>query len=344
MSTTASTAATPPAKIEKTEVEERLVAACDLHLDSKGRLEGLSRLTGGASQETWSFDYLSEGGSRHPLILRRNARSKTQKLSSATEYRVVETAGQAGVLVPRVVFLLSPADELGNGYVMERVEGETIARKILRDSEYAKALPRMASQAGRILAQIHALDVSSIEGIPGAGATQHAALRLIDEYRALIDDFAEPHPAFELALRWLHDEMPPQEPATLVHGDFRNGNFIVTSEGIASILDWELAHLGDPIEDLGWLCVKSWRFGVSQKEVGGFGGIEDLCSAYRKAGGRDVDPERVKYWIVMGTMRWGVICQAQAFAHRSGMSRSVELAAIGRRVCETEWDLLDLIA
>ncbi len=325
------------------EIEARLVAACHRHADTPGAIEDLRRLTGGASQETWSFDFVTSENSRHPFILRRNVRSQMQKLSSATEYRLVEAAGQGGVPVPRVIFLLCDEDELGRGYVMERIEGQTIPRKILRDPEYAKALPRMAAQAGSILAQIHALDVSGIEGIPGAGASEHGALRLINEYRELIDNFGEPHPSFELALRWLRDEMPPQEPATLVHGDFRNGNFIVTGDGIVSILDWELAHLGDPIEDLGWLCVKSWRFGVSQNEVGGFGQVDDLCSAYRKAGGRDVDPERVRYWIVMGTLRWGVICQAQAFAHRSGMARSVELAAIGRRVCETEWDLLGLI-
>ncbi len=100
---------------------------------------------------------------------------------------------------------------------------------------------------------------------------QGAAAQL-DQYRTLLDTFGEPHPAFELGLRWLADRVPdaPPEPE-LVHGDYRNGNFIVGPEGIRAVLDWELAHLGDCIEDLGWLCVKSWRFGVPDKLVGGFG-------------------------------------------------------------------------
>lgn len=293
---------------------------------------------------TWSFDWLLPSGLRRACILRQNTRAKFQKIDSETEYRLIEASDRGGVPVPGVVFLLDTNDGLGQGYVMERVDGETIPRKILRDAAYAKALPRMARQSGEILAQIHALDVSHIEGLPGADAKDAPAQRQINEFLRLLDQFGEPHPTFELALCWLQDEMPPPAPSTLVHGDFRNGNFIVTSEGIVSILDWELAHIGDPIEDLGWLCVRAWRFGVSEKWVGGFGDLADLCAAYCAAGGRDVDPDLVHYWIVMGTLRWGVICQAQAFAHRSGMSRSVELAAIGRRVCETEWDLLELIS
>ena len=137
--------------------------------------------------------------------------------------------------------------------------------------------------------------------------------------------------------------LPEDGPPALVHGDFRHGNLIVGPEGVRSVIDWEIAHVGDPMEDLGWLCVPSWRFGVTDKSVGGFGSIEELCDAYTKAGGQGADPKRVRYWIVLGTLRWGVICQAQAFTHRSGMNRSVELAAIGRRVCETQWDLLNEI-
>jgi aminoglycoside phosphotransferase (APT) family kinase protein len=201
----------------------------------------------------------------------------------------------------------------------------------------------MAEQAGGILARIHALDVCDLPGLHAPDAAVHPAAELLAQYRTLIDRFAEPHPAFEVAMRWLEDAMPEDSRRSLVHGDFRNGNFIVGPEGIRAVLDWELAHVGDPLEDLGWLCVKSWRFGVVDKAVGGFGHIEELCAAYETAGGCGADPERVRYWIAMGTLRWGVICQVQAFAHRSGVTRSVELAAIGRRVCETEWDLLDLV-
>ena len=129
----------------------------------------------------------------------------------------------------------------------------------------------------------------------------------------------------------------------LVHGDLRNGNFIVGPEGIRAVLDWELSHLGDPVEDLGWLCVRAWRFGIDDHLVGGFGDLPDLLEAYAAAGGAPVSEDEVRWWVVLGTLKWGVICMSQAFTHLSGAHRSVELAAIGRRVAQTEWDILDLL-
>ncbi len=123
-----------------------------------------------------------------------------------------------------------------------------------------------------------------------------------------------------------------------MHGDFRLGNVIVDDEGLAAVIDWELAHRGDPMEDLGWLCVKAWRFGSSEP-VAGVGRYEDLFAAYEAAGGAPVDPETVRWWEVLGTLKWGIMCIMQASAHLTGMARSHELAAIGRRVCENEYDL-----
>jgi hypothetical protein len=157
-----------------------------------------------------------------------------------------------------------------------------------------------------------------------------------------VDRLGQPHPAFELAFRWLGENRPPRSAQGVVHGDFRNGNLIVGAGGIRAVLDWELAHLGDPLEDLGWLCVKAWRFG-SPLPVGGFGTVEQLVGAYEAAGGTRVDPDALRWWEVLGTLRWGVICIVQTMTHLSGALRSVELAAIGRRVCEVEWDLLELL-
>ena len=165
---------------------------------------------------------------------------------------------------------------------MDRVDGETIPRKILRDDAYADARPRLAAQCGEIAARIHSIDPYSLPELPVLGAAAQ-----IDQYRALLDGFGEPHPAFELGLKWLEDRAPaPPAQPSVVHGDFRNGNFIVGPEGIRAVLDWELAHLGDPIEDLGWLCVKSWRFGVPSKLVGGFGEVADLSGRVRTSGRR----------------------------------------------------------
>jgi aminoglycoside phosphotransferase (APT) family kinase protein len=238
-----------------------------------------------------------------------------------------------------VRLLLEPHHDLGEGFVMDRVEGETIPRRILRDDAYASVRPELAAQCGRIAAQIHAIDLAALPPLP----LQSAPVQL-DQFRAALDTFGEPHPAFELALRRLAERLPasPPEPR-LVHGDFRNGNLIVGPEGIRAVLDWELAHLGDPAEDLGWLCVRSWRFGVVDKLVGGFGDVADLLQAYAAAGGQPVDEEALRFWVGLGTLRWGVICMGQAFTHLMGTVRSVELATIGRRVAETEWDLLGIL-
>ncbi len=321
---------------------ERLVATCARHLGEPVTIEGLRRLTGGASRETWSFDALTPTGDRHALVLRRDPGSNVGQADRSTEFRLLQAAGAAGVPVPIVRFMLDPSDDLGDGFVMDRIEGETIPRRILRDDEYAGARPGLTSACGRIAAQIHAVDPATLPPLMVQGARDQ-----IEQYRTILDTLGEPHPAFELGLRWLEDHLPesgPEGSPRLVHGDFRNGNFIVGPEGIRAVLDWELSHLGDPVEDLGWLCVKSWRFGNVDQPVGGFGSTGELLDAYVAAGGAPVTLEHLRYWETFGTLKWGVICEMQCFAHLQGFVRSVELAALGRRIAETEWDLLELIA
>lgn len=303
-----------------------------------GRVENLHRLSGGASRETWSFDFVGEAGPTRPLVLRRDPGTTSGWSERSTEYALLAAAGAAGVPVPPVRLLLRPEDGLGEGFVMDRIEGETIPRRILRDDTYAGVRPHLAAQCGAIAAHIHAVAPADLPDLPVQDGRSQVAF-----YRNALDAFGEPHPAFELGLRWLDDHAPPTpEVPTLVHGDLRNGNFIVGPEGIRAVLDWELSHLGDPVEDLGWLCVRAWRFGTDRL-VGGFGDLPDLLAAYRAAGGAPVTEAAVRWWVALGTLKWGVICMSQAFTHLGGAYRSVELAAIGRRVAQTEWDLLDLL-
>lgn len=304
-----------------------------------GRVEGLRRLSGGASRESWSFDVVSAETKRRGFVLRRDPRGHGGQSDRSVEYAVLKAAAAGGVPVPAVRVLLDPSHGLGSGFVMDRVEGETIARRILRNDEFDDARTRLAAQCGEAAARIHAVDPASLPELSVQGPREQ-----VDQYRFLLDTFGEPHPAFELALRWLDAHAPPTpDTAYLVHGDFRNGNFIVGPEGLRAVLDWELAHLGDPVEDLGWLCVKSWRFGVADRLVGGFGDVPQLLDAYAAAGGETVDEDRLRFWVVLGTLKWGVICIGQSFTHLNNVVRSVELATLGRRVAETEWDLLNLL-
>ena len=296
------------------------------------------RVSGGASRETWLFDATSSDGVTHALVLRRDPGAFAGQTDRATEYGLLAAAAAAGVPVPTVRLLLEPGDNLGSGFVMDRIEGETIPRKILRDEQYAGARTEMAAACGTIAARLHATPVA---GLP-ALAVQGAAAQL-DQWTQILDTFGEPHPAFELGARWMRERIPCGPPApVLVHGDYRNGNFIVGPEGIRAVLDWELAHLGDPIEDLGWLCARAWRFGVD-RVVGGFGDVSDLLDAYEAAGGARPDLDTLRFWVALATFKWGVMCLIQAFTHLNGLVRSVELAAIGRRVVENEWDLLTIV-
>ena len=303
---------------------------------------GVARLSGGASQETWSFDIVDPDGNIGAILRRAPpgyGAAPSRAAGLAAEAQLMQLAYDAGVPSPRVLHVLQPRDELGTGFIMQRVEGETIARKILRDEKFAKARPLLARQLGKVAAGIHGLPLAKLPELRRMTAAKEIA-ELERDYRS----FEWPRPVFELALRWLRDRDPgPAPEVTLVHGDFRHGNLIIGPDGLRAVLDWELAHTGDPMEDLGWVCVNSWRFGEIDKPVGGFGTREELFAGY-EAAGRRVDAERVKFFEVMGTLRWGVMCCGMMQRFRIGPEHSIERAMIGRRSSETEIDLLRLLA
>ena len=299
-----------------------------------GGIEGLRQLSGGASRETWAFVAVDGADSRRSLILQRQRAGSERDI--AVEAAAVRAAGEGGVPVAEVVASSTDPEVLGAPFmIVTEVPGETIARRILRDERFAAARVALPAQLGQALAALHALDPMSV---PGLEASDQVA-----RYREVLDTVGEPHPAFELGFRWLEAHRPPPGASAVVHGDFRLGNLIVDETGLAAVVDWELAHVGDPMEDVGWLCVKSWRFG-SPLPVAGVGTYDELFASYAAASGRPVDAAVVRWWEVLGTLKWGIMCIMQASAHLTGTVRSHELAAIGRRVCENEHDLLLLLS
>jgi aminoglycoside phosphotransferase (APT) family kinase protein len=313
---------------------EELAAALGARLG--GVVHDLRRLSGGASRVTSSFD-LVQRESRRPLILQMDRGDGAAKAGRVqTERALLDAARSAGVPVPAVV---ADGDGAGDGLgaswlVVERLEGETIPRKILRDPEWAAARRALTAQCGRAVAAVHTIDPGAIAGLPPADP--------LGDPLPYLDLLGEARPALELGARWLRAHPPLAGSAVTAHGDFRLGNLLVGPEGLRGVLDWELAHTGDPAEDIGWLCAPAWRFG-GPGEVGGFGALDDLLRAYEGAGGEAMDRDRVHWWQVYATVKWATICALQASAHLSGATRSVELAAIGRRVCESEWDLFILL-
>ncbi|NKQ52698.1 phosphotransferase family protein [Amycolatopsis sp. K13G38] len=288
-------------------------------------IRGLRQLSGGASRETWEFEASLAAGPRQ-LVLRRDPPGAARPEAMAREAEVLRAAAEEGVPVPPLIDH-DTSDALGAPFVLTSfVGGETIPRRLLR------AVPEgLAAELGRVLARIHRIPPAKVPSLE-----RHDPLATLV---ATYDSLGEPLPPVEIGLHWLHAHRPPPVPDTVVHGDFRNGNLIVRPAGLAAVLDWERVHRGDPREDLGWLCVKAWRFG-SALPVGGFGTLDELLDGYAEVAGERPDPEAVRWWQVFGTVWWAVGCRVQAQRHLAGETRSVELAAVGRRVCEQEHDLL----
>ena len=298
-------------------------------------VEGVTRMTGGASRETWAFDAVGADGSRTGLVLRRDPPGRPGEPGAmGREAAAIGAARAAGLAVPEVLLCTDEPDLWGAaGLVMRRVAGETIARRILRDDAYRRAREVLAGQLGTFAAGLHALRPPA--GLPVTDPVQ--------DLRATYGSFGQRSEVFELAFAALEASPPPARGPVIVHGDLRLGNLIVGPESLRAVLDWELVHAGNPAEDLGWLCVRAWRFGAG-RPAAGVGTREELLAAYRAAGGADISLDELRWWEILGTLRWGVICMSQTWAHLSGAHRSVELAAVGRRVCEQEWDLLLLLA
>ena len=303
-------------------------------------VDSVTALSGGASSATYAVAARA-GGNDWPLIFQCSAAAlEPGQLSKATQAELQRIAARHGLPVADVIAVTAPGDGLGDGFVMARVAGEALAPRWLKGAAFAGARAALTTQSATALARLHAVPLAEFAPLPLAGGTpREQCARLDAAYRSYHVDL----PAFDLAFGWATERLGDHAPAALVHGDFRSGNLIIDEHGLAAVLDWELAHLGDPAEDLGWLCVNAWRFGHWQLPVGGFGERAALYDAYAAAGGAPVDRAMAQVWEVYGTLRWGMACLQLVHDHLSGRVPSVERAAIGRRITEVEADLLYLL-
>ena len=311
-------------------------------------LVSTERLSGGASQETYKLTVTTAKGTRL-LCLRRAPGGPEAEIDSdlqesiglPTEALLISKARAALVPEPKVHYVLRESDSLGEGFVMEWLEGETLGSRIVRSREFEAVRPRLAQQCGEILARIHAIELET------SGLLEKLTIRtpedLVCQTWERYKRFNTPQPMIDYAARWLLEHLPVRHDVTLVHNDFRNGNLMVDPTGIVGVLDWELAHVGDPMHDVGWLCTNSWRFGQANLTVGGFGNYEDLVSGYESISGRKLDREHVRFWEVYGSFWWAVTTLVMVDQFRVGPDRSVERAAIGRRCSEAQIDCVNLI-
>jgi aminoglycoside phosphotransferase (APT) family kinase protein len=290
-----------------------------------GKVASARLLPGGASKEAWAVD-LADG---IELLVRRASVGVIHRdtLSLEQEFRVLEAAHAAGVAVPRPVAYLGELDGR-EAFAMERVRGETIGRRIVRNPP-----PALPEQLAEELARIHA--IPPLEFLPRGD--------VIARFYAELDSVDEPHPAIEYGLAWVRERLPEPDAPTFCHGDFRIGNVAVDEHGLVSVLDWEFAHVGDPVEDVAWPIVRAWRFGADDRRLGGVGGVEPYLARYNELTGRGVTPADLDVWEVLGNVKWAIGCLTQSRRHLSGQDRSVEYAVLGRLAAEMEYELLDLI-
>lgn len=263
-------------------------------------------------------------------------------LSMADEAAVRTVARDHGVPVPEVVAVCVDESVLGGQFfVSEFHDGETIPRRLLRLVAEVGHGQHIVAQLGDAFGRLHAIDPSLAPAAMAAPTEPVAAA--LDGVTVAIANLLQPEPAFSYVLRWLREHRPT-EPTTrrIVHADVRTGNIIVDRTGLRSILDWETAKIGDPIEDVAWVCTRMWRFGEDHMTVGGLGTVDTLRDAYMAAGGT-WDDERFRWWRVLVTMRWGTGLAGQAAMHLDGRFSSVVMAASGRRVAENAYDALMLI-
>jgi aminoglycoside phosphotransferase (APT) family kinase protein len=309
-------------------------------------VENLHIMPGGASKETWAFDLHRSDAEVLPMVLRIERTSPLPaSIDLQREFLLIKEVHAEGIRVPRPYW--SGVDSLGSPFcVLERIEGETIVRRLHRDAEYEEARSVMSEQLGRILADIHRVPITKdrFDFVPRRSESGSSAVGELLFYEKLLHLYApEPHPALELALRWLKANAPQSKHHVLLHGDYRLGNVIFTHDGVRSILDWELSHIGDPVEDVGYISVQAWRFGNDSKPIGGIGDREDFYNAYEKASGFPLDLNSIHFWEVFGNLKWAIITILQMVPFLNGSSGSIELASLGRKTAEVELQLLTLI-
>jgi len=301
------------------------------------------RLHGGACQENFRVD-LTLDGKPLTLALRSDAvKGLPGSIKRRDEFEVVQAAVAAGVKTPRARWLTRDLLRPGaDAYFLDWAPGEAIGRRVLRNPELAQARQQLPSTLAQSLAALHRVTPGAVK-LPFEPPAQGPATHALEDLRQMLARLPGTFPAVEFALAWLAKRLPRDQRTVLVHGDFRTGNFLVTPEGLAAILDWEFSHFGSPYEDLSWISVRDWRFGRLDLPIGGFGQRAAFYAAYEAAGGKPVDLEDLLWWEIVGNLRWAVGSVYQGERYLSGEETDLELVAIARRNVEMEFEALRLI-
>lgn len=290
----------------------------------------LERISGGASRETYRFVLAwTEGGEARTrrLILRRDPPASLIDTERRVEFEAYRAFRDSAVPVPEMLWLEEGCDALGHPFfVAEELRGFQAAPQMLFSGAYDSVLPRVAQRKWTILGEIARADPNAL------GLTQWMASpaldacwrRELDHWEALIDkDAAEPLPVTRAAIRWLRaNPPPPAQKLSVVHGDYRTGNYLFDAAGeIHGVLDWEMSHLGDPLEDLGWSLQPVWSFGRPGL-AGGLCPPDEAVAIWERASGLTADPAALHWWTLFNCVKGQGIWVGSAAAFNRGGNRA----------------------
>ena len=327
------------------DLQQRLGELLPRVIDNCTALAKLERLSGGASQETYRITIDTQDGVS-TLAMRRAAGGEEGEITAqhpglAAEAKLMQVARAHGVPEPKIYHVLQPEDGMGAGFIMQWLDGEALGARIVKAPELDAVRPKLAYLFGETLARIHSIDLvtTQLDQHLQHQSPEQYVRQTWERYQAL----DTPQPMIDFTAQWLLANLPSSYTPSLVHNDYRNGNVMVDQNGIVAVLDWEVAHIGDPMRDLGWMLTHSWRFGRAHLPVGGFGEVADFFAGYEAVSGQSVDHQAVKFWQVFGSFWWAVGCLGMAEHYRNGPDQSVERPGIGRRSSECQIDCVNLL-
>lgn len=326
------------------DLQHRLETYLSTQTGGAVHITGLTPLAGGASRDSWAFGATFADNTHGEFVLRRDLPTTMNEhaLTRAQEYALMDAAYQHGIKVARVRWLCEHNTILGLPFfIMEFVEGVSVGRKVMMSPDLFVARAMLPNQMAEQLAKIHTLSTTNLDFLQRP-AENHPARHAIQQTYEALDAIGASIPMLEYGLRWCNHHAPTAQRQTFIHGDFRIGNLLVNPEGLAAVIDWEFAHIGDPCEELGYLCMRDWRFG-SELRAAGVSQREPFLQAYEQASGVTIDRDAVTWWEILGNLRWAAICLTQAQRHLSGQDPSIELASLGRRSIEMQAEALRLI-
>lgn len=334
-------------------MEERIAAYLQHRAPEQGtpRVEALRRIPGGASRETWSVDVVWDSdGSEHRrgYIIRRDPDASLLETDRGREYAIYRALAGSDIPAPRALWLEEDPAWLDRPFfVMERIDNCFSAPQALVDPRMARIQPRVAEQKMAILARIHRLDWQE-RGLAELGVPVSpsgcAPRELAHWQHVLKQEAVEPQPVLQAAITWLRAHLPPAaHHIALVHGDYRTGNFLFDRRGeVRGILDWEMAHLGDPLEDLAWLSLRVWRYARDER-IGGLLDRDEAYRMYEAAGGVAVNRTAVHWWEILGNVKMAVICLTGGRSFVEGRTREIMMALVARMTPRLDMEILDLL-